>query len=223
MEILVFDVNETLLDLSSLNPRFERLFGDPAAAGDWFGQLLRNAMVCTLTGSYRDFGRLGRDALRLTARRRGISLTDLEVQSVVDAMTELPAHPDVRPALARLQDGGFRLAALSNSSADGLARQLSNAGLADFFEAVLSVDAVRVFKPHPAVYRMAAEKLEAPIGRLRMIAAHSWDTTGAIRAGMRAAFVARPGTFLGENDERPEIIGADLEEIADRLLAGKRP
>ena len=221
MPTLVFDVNETLLDLAALDPHFERIFGDPSAAAAWFAQLLQHSMVATLTGRYRDFSELGRDALVLTARRRAVTLSDEDVERVLGAMTNLPPHSDVRPALDRLRDSGFRLTALSNSPARGLQAQLAGAGLVDVFEHILSVDEVQRFKPHPDVYRMASDKLGEPLRELCMVAAHNWDTTGAIRAGMKAAFVARPGRLLGEFDERPDIIGADLGKVAERLIAAQ--
>lgn len=216
--MLVFDVNETLLDVSAMRPAVAAALGDADLVPVWFGHLLRNSMVAALTGVFRPFDALGVAALVSVAAARGVALEDSEAQAVVRGMRTLPPHPDAAPALGRLRDAGFRCAALSNSSADMLADQLGNAGLAPLFEAVMSVEAVGTYKPAPAVYRHAAESLGIPIGRMRMVAAHDWDVTGAIRAGARGAFVARPGMSLSSVGEVPDIVGADLQEVADLVV-----
>jgi 2-haloacid dehalogenase len=223
MSLLVFDVNETLLDLAPVRAGSERIFGDAGAAGRWFAQLIQLAMVATITGRYQDFSTLAAEALNLTAQRAGRELRAADRDAVLGAMLQLPAHPDVLPALRSLQGAGFRLAALSNSSEAALSRQLEFAGIGGMFEQAISVDTVRVFKPHPAVYREAARRLGAEPSRLRLVAAHNWDLTGAVRAGLRGAFVARPGSVRGALDEPVDISGPSLTEVARRILETDRP
>ena len=133
-------------------------------------------------------------------------------------MRALPPHPEVPQALNRLKDAGFRLAALTNSSPVMIGAQLKNSGLAHLFERVLSVESVHQFKPARAVYNMAAKELGEKPDALWLVAAHNWDTSGAINAGWRAAFVQRPGMVLGPLDAKPQIIGRDIAEVADRLI-----
>jgi 2-haloacid dehalogenase len=125
----------------------------------------------------------------------------------------------VAGALRRLRDAGLRLAALTNSTEQVARAQLEYAGLIDLFELVLSADTVRRLKPAPEPYRMAAERLGVAVDQVRLIAAHAWDVAGAGRAGCATAFVARPGKVLDPLVERPEIVGADLAEVADAILA----
>jgi 2-haloacid dehalogenase len=216
--VLVFDVNETLLDLSALDPLFDRAFGDPAARREWFAQLLQSALVSVATGVHSDFGVLGDAALRMVAARRGLELADAERRAVLAGMRDLPPHPDVRPALERLRAAGFRLATLTNSPPAVAEGQLANAGIAEAFDARLSVEGAGVLKPAARVYRYAATRLGVEPGDLRLIAAHAWDVTGALRAGCAAAFVARPGMVLDPSGETPDVVGRDLGEVADRLL-----
>lgn len=215
----MFDVNETLLDLGAMDPHFERIFGDPQVRRLWFGQLLQSALVSTVTGVYTDFGRVGMAALDMTAERAGVRLTDDDRDAVREQMTRLPPHPEVAGALARLRDAGVRLASLTNSTPRVAEAQLGNAGIIDLFEQVLSADAVRRLKPAPEPYRMAAERLGVGVGEVRLVAAHPWDVAGALRAGCAAAFVARPGAVLDPLVERPDIVGADLDEVAGQMLA----
>jgi 2-haloacid dehalogenase len=214
---LVFDVNETLLDLQAMGSHFVRAFGDVRAMEEWFGLMLRLSLVATVTRAYRPFNVLGRDALVMTARKHGVDLDSTTIDTILGGMLHLPPHPDVIPALTRLQDAGFRMATLTNSAPPAIAAQLANAGLETFFEKQLSVDAVQLFKPAPETYHYAANELGVPIGDICMVAAHDWDVTGAIRAGARAAFVARKGVVLGRTAEIPEIIGPDLLAVADQL------
>lgn len=217
--ICIFDVNETLLDLGALDPVFERLLGRPELRRAWFGQLLQSALVSTVTGPYADFGRIGRAALEMVAAREGLALPAGAADEIAATLRRLPPHADAAPALARLRAAGLRLASLTNSVEAVAVEQLTNAGLADFFEAILSADEARRLKPAPEPYRMAAARLGVAVGGIRLVAAHAWDVVGALRAGAAAAFVARPGMVLDPLGPTPDVVGRDLLEVADRIIA----
>jgi 2-haloacid dehalogenase len=216
--VCVFDVNETLLDLGALDPHFEEVFGDASVRRAWFMQVLQSALVATVTGSYSDFGTIGGAALEMTAQRQGVELSDDARQRILGGMKELPPHPEVAESLERLRDAGLRLATLTNSTQQVAEAQVENSGLRDYFEQTLSADTVQRLKPAPEPYRMAAESLGVGIGEIRLVAAHAWDVAGALRAGCAAAFVARPGMVLDPLVQRPDVVGADLREVADRIL-----
>lgn len=222
-QVLVFDVNETLLDVRALAPYFEHAFGDVDVLSQWFAQLLQIAFVVTLTDSYRDFGTCARHALDVVAQKRGRTLAEADRNAILSGILHLPPHPEVAKSLAQLKEAGFRLATLTNSAPNVLEAQLNNSGLATYFDRMLSVDAVGKFKPDPATYHMAASELSVTTNQLRLIAAHNWDTTGAIRAGCRAAFVARPGMVLGPLDEKPDIIGQDLADVVTQIMQVDQP
>jgi 2-haloacid dehalogenase len=216
--VCVFDVNETLLDLGALDPHFERLFGDAGVRRAWFLQLLQSALVATVTGAYSDFGTIGGAALDMVAEREGVDLSEEERQRILGGMRELPPHPEVAGSLDRLRDAGLRLATLTNSTQQVAEAQMESSGLRGYFEQILSADAVKRLKPAPEPYRMAAESLGVEIGQVRLVAAHSWDVAGALRAGCAAAFVARQGMVLDPLVERPDVVGGDLAQVADRIL-----
>jgi 2-haloacid dehalogenase len=217
--VCVFDVNETLLDLKALDPHFARVFGDVSVRQAWFGQMIQSALVATVTDAYADFGAIGGGALDMTAARRGIALSAADRAQLLGGMRTLPPHPEVPESLARLRRAGLRLAALTNSTASVAQAQLTHAGLTASFEQILSADMVRRLKPAPEPYRMAAERLGVAIDEIRLIAAHAWDIAGALRAGCAAAFVVRPGMVLDPLVGRPDIVGADMREVADQILA----
>jgi 2-haloacid dehalogenase len=219
--VQVFDVNETLLDLAAMDPHFRRIFGDAGVRVPWFTQMIQSALVATVTGTYDRFGAHAMAALEMTAEQAGVRLAGEDKEAVATQLRQLPPHPEVADALRRLDDAGLRLAALTNSTEEVARAQLEHAGLIDRFELVLSADAVRRLKPAPEPYRMAAERLGVAVDQVRLIAAHAWDVAGAARAGCATAFVARPGKVLDPLVERPEIIGADLAEVAGAILTAE--
>ena len=219
--VCVFDVNETLLDLAALDPLFEKTFGDAGVRRSWFSQVLQSAFVATITDTYSGFGAIGAAALEMTAEREGVRLSEEDRRAILGGMRELPPHPEVPAALDLLRDAGLRLAALTNNTAEVAEAQLENAGLSDRFEKILSADAVRRLKPAPEPYRAAAEALGVGTAEVRLVAAHAWDVAGAMRAGCAAAFVARPGMVLDPLAEPPDVVGADLSEVAASIIAAE--
>jgi len=217
MTILAFDVNETLLDLRALDAPFAAAFGDASLRPLWFSIMLQVAFVGGLTGSYTDFTTAQRSALAILAKRQKVTLSTEQSDAIVDGMRSLPPHPEVRAAMERLR-AKFRLVALTNSTKDVAEAQMTNSGLRDLLEAVYSADEVRALKPAAAPYRMVAERTGVPIGDVRLIAAHGWDIAGALAAGCRAAFVARPGAALYPHGPQPDVSAPDLAGIADAFL-----
>ena len=220
--VLVFDVNETLLDLAALRDPFARAFGDAAPMGEWFARLLHGSLVATVTDSYEDFASIGRRALDALASRRGRELQEAERDAILGTMLELPAHPEVPDALSRLHSAGFPLATLTNSSPEMARAQLAHAGILEPFSQVFSVEEVRRYKPAPEPYHMAAERFGVDPLDMRMVAAHDWDVWGAMRAGCAAAYVARTEApfVLGSP---PDLAGPDLSAVADAILEVDEP
>ncbi len=218
-QVLAFDVNETLLDLSPLDARFERHLGDSSLRGQWFAQMLQLSFVGAITDEYVDFTTAQNAALVLVAGRAGVELPDAAAADIVGGMRELPPHPEVAGALTRLQEAGFTLAALTNSPLDVSRAQLDHAGLSDRFDAILSADQVRALKPRREPYELVARTFDVKLSDVRLIAAHAWDITGALAAGCTAAFVARPGMALSPIGARPDIVGTDIDDVAAQIIA----
>ncbi|BBX23830.1 haloacid dehalogenase [Mycolicibacter terrae] len=218
--VLVFDVNETLIDIEALEPLFARLFGRPGVLREWFGQLVIYSMTVTLADCYTDFFSLGQSALRMLAEIHGVELADDDVTAVADAMATMPAHPDVTEGLSRLRDNGYRLVALTNSPAyPGRPTALENAGLDGYFERRFSVDELRVFKPATMLYQHTAHELGVRPSACMMVAAHAWDTIGAQAAGFSGALITRPGNapLRADGIYQPDIVAGDLVDLARQL------
>jgi len=185
--ILVFDVNETLLDIEAMAPLFARVFGDAQVLREWFGQLVLYSGVVTLSGLYEDFFALGQGVLRMLGELHKVDVHSGEINELKTRMLNMPAHPDVPQGLSLLKDAGFRLVTLTNSPPHAEGSPLERAGIVRFFERQFSVDAVQQFKPAPKVYQMVASMLDASVSSLCMVASHVWDTIGAQSAGYSAA------------------------------------
>jgi len=216
---LLFDVNETLLDITSLKKSVATILGDPSASNLWFATMLQYSLVMTVSGQHAGFPDIGAAALQMLARDRAITLSDAEAKSALSSMRSLPPHPDVTLALERLRTGGWRMAALTNSSQAGVKAQLEHAGLEHFFERQLSVESVGKFKPHADVYLWAAQEMNVDPSECMLVAAHGWDVAGAKWAGLQTAFIVREGQQKFPLGPMPDIDVPDLADLASALGA----
>lgn len=217
MALLVFDVNETLLDLAGLDPVFEAIFGDRRVRAEWFQQVLVSALTLGVIGAYRSFTEVGASALAKVGRKHGVPIGQEEVARVAQALRRLPPHPEVADALAGLQGAGHRLAVLTNSPPETLAAQLTASGLDAYFTDRLSVADLGALKPAPAVYRGAAHRLGVEPAGMTMVAAHGWDLAGAMTAGCRTAFIARSGQVAEDLLGAPDLHAPGLDSLEAQL------
>jgi 2-haloacid dehalogenase len=218
--VLVFDVNETLLDIEAVTPLFAQIFGDPKAMREWFGQLVMYSMTTALARCYLDYFTLGQAVLQMLADIHQVSITDANLRSLKEAMLTLPAHADVEDGLTTLRSNGFRLATLTNSPPDTRGPSpLEHAGLGGYFERQFSVDPHRTYKPDPAVYRYVCEELGVQPEKCMMVAAHVWDTIGAQSVGFSAALITRPGNapLPVHPLPQPTLVAADLGQLVQQL------
>ena len=218
-ELLVFDVNETLLSLDKVRQASAEMLGSADLVGEWFMRMLLGSQFANGLGQYKPFLEIGTEAMLVVAERHNLEITPEQAIEVVSNMRSLDPHADVAPAMERLTAAGVRKIALTNGSQATVEAQLTNAGLADHFEAMLSVEAVGRFKPAPEVYLMASAKMDVSIDDMVMVAAHDWDLAGAKAVGLRTAFIARPGAMWNRAYTPPDLIGDTLGDIADLVLA----
>lgn len=215
--VLVFDVNETLIDLSPLSSRLEQTFGHEGIQAEWFARLLHGSLLANDLDAFRPFGVIGVEALLAMAEQRGVDLSEETATALVASMADQPAHADVIPTLERLVDAGYRTVALTNGSTTAANAQIENAGLHPFLQRVISVDEVGRFKPDPLAYLHVAAVTDVDVDQTMMIAAHDWDVCGARHAGAQAAYLDRPSAVWSLPDPKPEIVATDLRGIADAL------
>ena len=217
--ILVFDVNETLLDVQTLRPLFESIFGNGAVLNEWFSRTLLYTQTVTQTGTYVDFTTVARHTLEMTARIHAVRWGEAKATAIMGAIKTLPVHPEVPGGLRRLQQNGFRLIALTNSAQSVVESQMHSLGLDRIWERIFSADAVRKYKPHPEPYRYVAKELQVDTTELMMVAAHPWDLMGAQAVGCEVAFVERTGAAWFGLTTKPKITGKNLDEVANQLIS----
>jgi len=215
--VLLFDVNETLLDTAPLQQKVGDILLDPHGAKLWFTTMLHYSLVMTASEHYAAFPEIGAATLQMLARNSDIAVSLEDAKAALSVMRTLPAHPDVRPALERLQAKGFRLATLTNSSPSGVQAQLEHAQIARLFERQLSVESVGRFKPHRSVYAWAAAEMGVEPKQCMLVAAHGWDVAGAKWAGMQTAFIAREGQQKFPLAPPPDVDVPDLAALAVHL------
>jgi len=222
-DTLLFDINETVLDLSSLKPKFKATLGSESVTTTWFSMLLHTSTVCALTNTRTDFATLAGTMLDAIAARHGVQLADENRADILSSFASLPAHPDIKPALAQLRSAGYRTIAFTNSTLHLVTTQIENARLDEHFDDIVSVETTGSFKPDPRVYRFAAEHLNRPAAELRLIAAHDWDTHGALSAGMLAAYIDRSDAPYHPRYLKPDVYAKSMQDIAEVIIRTDGP
>ena len=219
LPLIVFDVNETLLDLTTMEPTFERIFRDKGAMRFWFANLIMYSAALTVAGCYVPFTDIGSAVMKMLADTRGINIRDADKKELVEKFSTMPPHPEVPAALRKLRVAGFRLFTLTDNLLEVQTRQLEHGGIVDFFERRFSADGVKHHKPSRQAYEYVERELGVAPSQLCLIACHTWDTLGAVAAGWKAALIKRPGNDLLGVGPQPQIVGANLHDVADQLIA----
>jgi len=209
----VFDAYGTLFDVHSAAARYRDDLGDAADAVSrtWRDKQLQYTWLRSLMGRQHhiDFWRLTGDALDFALATQGIE--DLRLRDKLHACyLELDAYDEVKEVLTRLKQGGLKCAILSNGSPGMLAAGVRNAGIGDLLDAVISVEDVGVFKPHPSVYGMAVERLGVAPDRISFQSSNAWDANAAAAFGFRVAWVNR-------FDQRPERLPGPADAVLGTL------
>ena len=211
----VFDAYGTLFDVHSAAARYRDDLGDAADAVSrtWRDKQLQYTWLRSLMGRqhHSDFWRLTGDALDFALATHGIE--DAALRDKLHACyLELDAYDEVKEVLTRLKQGGLKCAILSNGSPDMLAAGVRNAGIEDLLDAVISVEDVGVFKPHPSVYGMAVERLGVAPDRISFQSSNAWDANAAGAFGFRVAWINR----FGQRPERlPGPADAELKSLSE--------
>ena len=221
-DTILFDINETVLDLSSLKPKFKAAFGDEAVTATWFSMLLHTSTVCILTGTKANFANLAGTMLDTVAARLNVELSGEMRADILGSFASLPPHADIKPALTRLRSAGYRTVAFSNSSLNLVTSQIDNSGLADYFDEIVSVEETGSFKPDPMVYEFVAKRINRPIEELRLVATHDWDTHGALTAGMHAAYIDRSGAPYHPQYRQPDVYATSMDDIVEQIITNDR-
>lgn len=217
--LLIFDVNETLLDMSPLKQSINKALKNDYGFDVWFPSLLQYSLVETCTGTYHDFSMIAAATFQMTAMKFEFDFTEDEIQEILSPITNLKPHPEVPEALSLLKESNFKLIALTNGKPEVAVEQLKHSEIDHFFEEVISVDVVKKYKPHPDTYSYVLNKYVVSAKNAMMIAAHGWDITGAQQAGLQTTFISRSGKFKYPLASKPTLERPDCLSFAKSLLS----
>ena len=215
--VVIFDVNETLSDMSPLGDSFDRVGLGSGAVEAWFASVLRDGFALTAVGINPGFADLASEALRVRLCARVPGDTQRLVDEVMDTFTSLSVHPDVTEGVRVLTERGVRLVTLSNGSTSVARGLLERAGLGDAFEMLLSVEDAGAWKPHPAAYAHALQACRVTPADAMLVAVHPWDIDGAARAGLRTGWLNRNDARYPNYFTTPDVEARDLVDLARRL------
>ncbi|OGL02481.1 MAG: haloacid dehalogenase, type II [Candidatus Rokubacteria bacterium RIFCSPHIGHO2_12_FULL_73_22] len=208
----VFDAYGTLFDVHSVVEAGRALTPDPAAlSATWRQKQLEYTWLRALMGRYEDFWAVTEAALRYAVRRLGLTASEAELARLMEAYLSLACFPEVGAALARL--AGRPRAILSNGAPRMLAAAVASSGLGRDLEHVISVDAVRTYKPAPQVYALGPATLGVPAGELLFVSSNAWDVAGAKAYGYRVAWCNRTGAPEEELGVRADLVLRGLDQL----------
>lgn len=217
--LVVFDVNETLSDMSAMGQRFSEVGAPSHLAATWFAGLLRDGFALAAAGTSTSFADIGAGLLRV--QLDGLPLNREvanAVEHILSGFGSLNLHPDVEPGTAALTDLGLRLVTLTNGSTRVAAGLFERAGIRDRFELLLSVEEAGVWKPAPGSYAWAVDRCGVTAAQAMLVAVHPWDIDGASRAGLSTAWINRTGAPYPGHFRRPDLEAETISDLA-RLLA----
>jgi 2-haloacid dehalogenase len=208
----VFDAYGTLFDVHSVIEAGRAITGDPAALSLlWRQKQLEYTWLRSLMGRYEDFWAVTEAALRFSVRRLGLAADDAQHARLMEAYLSLACFPEVEAALERL--AGRPRGILSNGSPRMLAAAVASSGLGRHLQHVLSVDAVKTFKPAPAVYALGPQAFGLPAADLLFVSSNAWDVAGAKSFGYQVAWCNRTNAPAEELGAKPDLVITRLDEL----------
>jgi 2-haloacid dehalogenase len=207
---LVFDAYGTLFDVHSVQTRCDSLWPGKGAqlSQTWRARQLEYTWQRSLMRRYAPFSQVTGDALLFSCELLGLKITEQEKQALMDEYRKLALYPEVLNAMKILKT---KRAILSNGSPDMLDPLVAQSGLS--FDAVLSVDAVKVYKPAPEVYQLAVDALETPKEQIAFVSSNCWDALGAKSFGFKVYWISRAGAPVDRLGFQPDNIVKSLDEI----------
>jgi 2-haloacid dehalogenase len=211
---IVFDAYGTLFNVAAVGQACTGIAADPAGfVGLWRAKQLEYAFLRALMRRYADFWSVTRDALRYAAAATGTALTPQHETTLLEAWYQVEPFPDVLPALHELSARGLPLAILSNGAPPMLERLVRETGLDGMFDRLLSVDAVRSYKPDPGVYALIEHELGVAPEAALFVSSNSWDVAGARSYGLRVCWINRTAAPPDELGQQPSHVLHSLAEL----------
>jgi 2-haloacid dehalogenase len=219
-DVVAFDIYGTVIDTNGMAAHLEKAFGTKAqeATRLWREKQLEFSFRRGLMREYVNFDVCTAQALTWVCERMGVHLEDNERRAVLDAYFRLPAFPDSNPALESLKDASYTLVVLTNGPEKSIRTLLRHAELVDYFEAIITVDKIKTFKPNPAVYELLVRSVGRPKDKVWLVSGNPWDVIGAKAYGLKSVWVQRdPARIFDPWEFVPDIIVPSLDKLRDEL------
>jgi len=214
---VLFDVFGTLFDVYSVGQRLESQFPGQGerASQVWRDKQIEYTHLCSMSGRYRPFSELTRNALRFTCTRLGLSLTPAIEQALMDEYRRLAPFAENRAVLQALRARGIRAGVLSNGDPPLLDAVIAQAGFEAWLDPVLSAHSVQRFKTDEAVYALGPQALGLPARQILFVSSNGWDAIGATWYGYTTLWINRAGAPLDALDTAPTRSGRSLRDVLD--------
>lgn len=216
-QLILFDVYETLLDMSSLEKKINHLLDSKRGYELWLELLMQYTFADNCIDQFHDFNSIAAATLKMTAFRLKEKVSDSEIESSLDILRYLPVHEEVQPTLSAIRDLDIRIAALTNIPKSVVKERMETTGLVSYFEIVMSADEIQKYKPSKNVYKWASEKVNLPPEEILMVTSHGWDVAGAENAGMQTAYKRQTRQLLYSLSNAPTLEIDHLSQLIDIL------
>ena len=215
IKAVVFDLYGTLYDVHSVATLSEQVHPGQGRRISllWRQKQLEYTWLRSLMGRFADFEEVTQDALVFACAQLGLPLDPQAQRQLCDAYLHLKPFPEVPAALEALRSRSLPLAILSNGSSHSVGAVVRHSGLAGAFDHLLSVDEVRVFKPHPSVYELVPERLGVERAQVLFVSSNAWDVTGAREFGFQTVWIDRAKSTFDQMGHRPDHIATGVDGV----------
>jgi 2-haloacid dehalogenase len=221
LDALVFDAYGTLFDVHAVVDRCDKFWPGKGAQLSqlWRTKQLEYSWLRSLMARYQPFSAVTREALAYACEALGLALEDKQAKALMEEYLNLAPYPEVPEALATLKRAGRKLAILTNGSPDMIEPLVKNRGLQGSFDAVLSVDGLKIFKPAPRVYQLAVDSLRVPAANVGFVSSNCWDALGAKAFGFNVYWINRGGAPVDRLGFQPDGMLGGLGDLPERIAS----
>ena len=216
-KVILLDVYETILEMGEVERRVNAVLNSKRGYTIWFELFMQYCFVDNCTGQFNNFSSIAKATLAMAAKKLDSKLNGDEANNILDLMQHLPIKNGVQEGLSLLHDMNFRIAALTNAPENTVRLRMERTGLVSYFEAVLSAERIKKYKPCCEVYQWAASKLDVRPEEILVISSHGWDIAGAMHSGMQTAWLKQSREMLYPLAPEPDLVGGSLVELAEGL------
>ncbi len=214
---IAFDMYGTVVDVGAVAEACRAVAPDPVAFNtQWRAKQLEYTFLRSLMGKYQDFWRVSEQALEFTIKRFGLEVSPEQRERLMGAWLHPTPYPDVAGVLPRLKER-YPLAVLSNGSPKMLRAGLERTGLRSHFRWVISVDAIKLYKPSPKVYQLAPKMMKLKKAEILFVSSNSFDVIGAKNFGFKVCWINRTGAALDPLGPTPDLVVRSFDELEASL------